>query len=156
MRLLALGLGLLLTAAPAIACVCIEPATPEQKREIAARIADQAVAVVDVELAEPMDQRSMRGEKYRVLAVHWGNAPALFELERGFSRGSGGEVQIVMTSCDVVPPSGERTTVVLFATSSPHRFRIGGTCDHLFVNTGDAIELIRKEARKLAPSTERG
>ena len=147
---------LVAAASPAIACVCVGPLTAEQQLEAAQRIAEQAAAVADVELATPMDQAAMRGETYRILQVHVGNAPAQFELDRGFSRGPSGDVQTVMTSCDIIPPAGERTTVILYSTSMPGRYRIGGTCDHLFITSPGAVDLVREAARKLARRTERG
>ena len=156
MRLAAFGLALLITAAPAIACSCIEPLTPQDKSEIAARIARTAAAVADVEMIAARDSEAMRGETYRVLKVHVGDAPGQFELDRGFTRGPAGDVQMVMTSCDVVPPPGERTTVLLFATRTAGRMRIGDSCDHLFVNTPGAVELIRASWSAVRRAAERG
>ena len=156
MRLFAFASATLLAAAPALACVCIDPASPEQKREVAARIAAQAIAVADVELASPMDHAAARGETYRVLQVHFGRAAERFELDRSFTRDPDGQMQMMMTSCDVVPQGNQPTTVVLYAAPSQGRLRIGGTCDHLFVNSPGAIQLIRAEAAKLERPAERG
>ena len=156
MRTMFLPLALLGVAGPALACVCMEPTTAEEKREIAARIAAEAVAVVDVEQVAAMDQRAMRGETYRVLAVHVGKAPAQFEMARGFERASDGQTVMVMTSCDTIPPPGTRTTAVLYAGDRPGRFRFGGTCEHLFVNLPGGIDLIRAELARRGGKAERG
>jgi hypothetical protein len=143
MRYLILIAGLLAAASPALACVCSPPETEAQKSEIAERIARTAIAIVDVEQESGMDWESMRGETYRVVKTHAGAAPQTFELVRNFSRGPDGKVQMGMTSCDEVPPPDRRTTVVLYSTDQPGKFRIGGTCDHLFVNTPGGIDAVR-------------
>ena len=156
MRNLLIAMALLGAATPALACMCLEPTTAEQKREFAVKIAAKAAAVVDVEQIAPMNHSAMRGETYRVVAVHYGSAPAKFEMERRFSRDEQGQVGLVTTSCDVAPGPKERATVILFPTNAPNRFRFGRTCDHLFVNMPGALDLIRTEAAKLAQASERG
>ena len=153
MRALLLAFGLAALSAPAMACVCSPPETEAQKREIAERIARTAGAIVDVEQASGMDWETMRGETYGVLKTHVGAAPSTFELARNFSRGPDGKVQMGMTSCDEVPPPGRRTTVVLYSTGTPGKFRTGSTCDQLFINTPGGIEAVRTA---LGPSAERG
>jgi hypothetical protein len=143
MRPVILIAGLLATATPALACVCSPPESAAEKREIAGRIAKDAVAIVDVEQVAGMDWEAMRGETYRVVKTHVGAAPRTFELAREFSRGPDGKVQMGMTSCDEVPPPERRTTVVLYSTDLPGKFRTGGTCDHLFVNTPGGIQAVR-------------
>ena len=150
MRKSLFAIAALLAAEAAIACVCIPVTTPEQKKEFAQRIATEAAAVAEVEQVEAMDQQAMRGETYRVLKLHVGTAPARFTLAREFSRGPTGEVQMGMTSCDTIPPPGERTLVVLYPSDSPGSYTFGGTCDHLFVNSPGAIDLIRAEANGAA------
>ena len=156
MRLSALGFMLLLMAAPALACVCSQPETEAEKREYAALIARQMIAVVDVEQTAGMDYDGMRGETYRVVAQHVGKAPTTFELDRGFQRQPDGSVGMAATSCDEIPPAGKRTTVALYDTETPGKLRFGGTCVHMFVNTPGAVDLIRAEAAKLARPVERG
>jgi hypothetical protein len=153
MRPLVLLAGLLATATPALACVCSPPESEAEKREIAGRIASEAVAIVDVEQVSGMDWESMRGETYRVVKTHFGSAPQKFELSREFNRGPDGKVQMAMTSCDEVPPPGHRTTTVLYATDSPGKFRVGSTCDQNFVNMPGGIDSIRSAAGK---AVERG
>jgi len=153
MRSIALAVALLSASVPALACVCSPPTSEADKRAIAARIARESVAVVDVEQVAPLDFDAMRGETYRVAKVHIGNAPEKFELARAFDRGPDGKVSMGMTSCDEIPPPGTRTTVVLYATELPGKFRFGGTCDHLFVNTAGSIALIRSQLPRIV---ERG
>ena len=155
MRKILIGFAALATATPAVACMCLEPTTAQQKREFAAKIAAAADAVVDVEQIAPMDPSALRGETYRVVSIHYGRAPGQFELDRRLSRGGDGSVISMRTSCDVVPEPGKRTTVVLYRARTPDRFSLGGTCEHLFVNSPGAIDLIREEARRLAQSAER-
>lgn len=150
----------------AMACVCVPVTDEEQKREFARQIASEAVAVAEIVQVEPMDQQAMRPELYRVLRVHIGEAPESFRLAREMERGPGGEVVTMATSCDVTPGPGERTLVALYApgtsgsdagcsplphdpTATAKRLAIGGTCDHLFLQSEGAIDLVREEARKL-------
>ena len=144
MRTILLAAGLVAMAAPALACTCSPPETEAQKREIAARIARDSVAIVDVEQVAPMDYNGMRGETYSVAKVHLGKAPAKFELARGFHREPDGGVSLAVTSCDEIPPPGKRMTMVLYATDTPGRFRFGSTCDQYFISeVPGAIGLIR-------------
>ena len=154
MRIAAGTIAAIFAAEAAIACVCIGPQSPAEQRETAARIAAEAAAVAEIEQIEPMDSQAMRAELYRVHKVYAGKAPAQFRLGREFERGADGGVMMTMTSCDVIPPPGERTIVVLYASSTPGAYRIGGTCDHLFINSPGAVELVREAAR--AASGERG
>ena len=148
MRPFILFAGLLATATPALACVCSPPESEAEKREIAGRIASEAVAIVEVEQVSGMDWESMRGETYRVVKTHFGAAPQKFELAREFSRGPDGKVQMAMTSCDEVPPPGYRITTVIYATDSPGKFRVGSTCDQYFVNLPGGIDAVRAAAAK--------
>jgi len=141
MRIFAGVIAVTFAAEAALACVCIEPSSPEERKEIAARVASSAAAVAEVELIEDMDSAAKRAELYRVHKVHFGKAPAQFRLARHF--GDGG---IVMSSCDVIPPRGERALVVLYPSNRAGTYAIGGTCDHLFVNSSGAVELILAEA----------
>ena len=145
MRIIVAGLAMLAAAAPAIACQCIPLRTAAEKREMAARIAKEAVAVADVEMVSPMDRAAGRGEVLRVLKVHVGRVPAQFTVDRGISLGG----QIVMTTCEIVPVSSQRMTVVIYP-GSDGRFQIGALCAHDFVNSPGGIELIRTEKAKLA------
>jgi len=148
MRIAALLAALMVSAAPALACVCSPPETEAEKREIASRIARSAAAIVDIDQVSDMNWEGMRGETYRVVKVHFGSAPASFELARQFSRGPDGKVQLAMTSCDDVPPPGRRTTTVLYATDSPGKFRLGGTCDQYFINEAGGIAAVIAAAGK--------
>jgi len=148
-RTFLLALGLAALPAPALACTCSPPESEAQKREIAARIANDSIAIVDVEQVAAMDFKAMRGETYSVAKVHIGKAPARIELARAFHRDPNGEVSLGMTSCDEIPPPGRRTTVVLYATETPGKFRFGYTCDQYFLNeVPGAIEHIRAAWRQ--------
>jgi hypothetical protein len=140
----------------ALACVCVGPLSQAEQRETARRIAHQAAAVAEIELVEPMDYEAMRAELYRVVKVHVGRAPGQFRLARNFTRTATGEVQMPMTSCDVVPSAGERTLVVLLGSPNSGIMGIGGTCDHMFINSAGAVDLVRQEAQKLGQNGERG
>lgn len=154
MRGLLIAVGLAAISAPALACTCSPPESDAQKQEIAGRIAKESIAIVDVEQLAPMDYQGMRGETYSVAKVHFGNAPARFELARGFHREPDGGVSLAVTSCDEIPPPGKRTMVVLYATETPGKFRFGGTCDQYFINeVPGAIGLIRAA---LGARVERG
>ena len=154
MRGLLIAVGLAAISAPALACTCSPPETEAQKQEIAARIAKDSVAIVDVEQVAPMDYQGMRGETYSVAKVHLGKAPAKFELARDFHREPNGGVSMAVSSCDEIPPPGKRTTVVLYATETPGKFRFGGTCDQYFINeVPGAMALIRAA---LGAKVERG
>jgi hypothetical protein len=117
---------LLLVAAEsaAIACSCIMPPTdPAQRRAQAREVARGALALVEVELAAPYDQRSGRGERLRVRRTLAGRAPALFEVERHHPPSS--------ASCDVEFQPRARTFVVLYAPQMRGRtvrYRISPTC----------------------------
>ena len=154
-NLILAGAALVAIETAAIACVCVGPLTAEERREAASRIAAQAVAIAEVELAEPLDHKSMRPELYRVRQVHVGSAPAQFRLERDFTRSADGKVLMRMTSCDVTPPEGKPMTVVLYPSATAGSYRIGGTCDHLFINSPGAVALVREAARRTAGG-ERG
>ena len=147
MRTAAAAIAALFAAEAAIACVCIAPQTPAEQRETAARIASEAAAVAEIEQIGPLDSQAMQAELYRVHKVHAGKAPSEFRLDREFERGADGGVMMTMTSCDVIPPPGERTIVVLYASSTPGAYRIGGTCDNLFINSPGAVELVRDAQR---------
>ena len=167
MHRIAIGIAAMVAAeGAAMACVCVPFTEDEQRRQFARQIASEAVAVAEVVQVEPMNQEAMRPELYRVLRVHVGEAPESFRLARQMERGAGGEVITMATSCDVVPGPGERTIVALYArgdsastencstlphddTAAAKSLAIGGTCDHLFLQSEGAVDLIREEARKL-------
>lgn len=121
-----LAVAFLFAAEAALACVCI-PLTPELRRETAGRIASEAAAVAEI---ERIDQRS---DTYGVLKLHVGQVPAQFGLAE----------QEVITSCDTTPLPDGPTTVVLYKDPNSKGYRIGGTCDHLFINTPGSIELVK-------------
>lgn len=141
--------ALLVIEGVAIACVCAGPLTAAEQREAAKRIAAEAVAVAEVELTQPLNHQRMEAELYRVHQVHVGTAPEQFRLERSFTRGPNGKVIMTMTSCDVVLPEGKRTTVVLYPSGVAGSYRIGGTCDHMFINSPGAVALVREEKRRI-------
>lgn len=158
--------ALILAEGSAIACMCVPLTDEEQKRQFASQIASEAVAVAEVVQVEPMDQEAMRSELYRVLRVHFGEAPESFRLARQMESGPGGEVVTVATSCDVAPEPGERTLVALYApgesdsdascsslpqeeSAAAKSLAIGSICDQMFLKSEGALDLIREEARKL-------
>jgi hypothetical protein len=152
MHQLAVIAGLLFAQA-AMACVCMGPLTPEQERETATRIATNASAIAEIEQIEPMDYQAMRSELYRVVKIHLGQAPSEFRLARNFRRNAKGNVEMNMTSCDVVPPPNQRTLVILYKSKTPESYSIGGTCDQIFINSERGLRLVLEAAGK---SGERG
>jgi hypothetical protein len=120
-------LALLLLAAaeaPALACSCIPPPTdPSQQRVHAREVARGALALVEVELVSPYDQRLGRGERLRVRRTLAGRAPAVFEVERHHPPSS--------ASCDVEFGAGRPTWVVLYAPQMRNRtvrYRVSASC----------------------------
>jgi hypothetical protein len=120
-------LALLLAVAgesAALACSCLPPPTdPAQQRERAREVARGALALVEVELVSPYDQRLGRGERLRVRRTLAGRAPAVFEVERHHPPSS--------ASCDVEFGGGRRTWVVLYAPQMKGRairYRVSASC----------------------------
>jgi hypothetical protein len=117
---------LILVAAetPALACSCMAPPTdPAQRRSFAQEAARGALALVEVELATPYDERPGRGERLRVHRILAGRAPAAIEVERLRSPSS--------ASCDVEFLRGVRTWVLLYAPrirGRTVRYRVSATC----------------------------
>ena len=142
MRIAMFAIGMLLAGEAALACVCTGPQTEAERLETARRIASEAAAVAEVEQIEAIDPGARQPELYRVRNLYVGSAPAQFRLAREF--GPAGE--IMMTSCDVVPPAGEPRVVVLYASDKAGQYRIGGTCDDLFITSPGAVDLVRQQA----------
>ncbi|HEX8449443.1 MAG TPA: hypothetical protein VF652_07620 [Allosphingosinicella sp.] len=108
----------------ALACSCLPPPTdPAQQRERAREVARGALALVEVELVAPYDQRLGRGERLRVRRTLAGRAPAVFEVERHHPPSS--------AACDVEFGAGQRTWVVLYAPQMKGRairYRVSASC----------------------------
>ena len=155
MRITAFAIAALLAAETALACVCLPVDDPEQRREAAQRILSESSAIAVVEQVQPTDDDSTQPELYSVLKVHSGSVPSTFRLAQQIERTPTGNI-VIATSCDVVPPPGEPTLVVLYPSDTAGAYRIGGTCDHLFVNSPGAVDLIREQAGKLERPGERG
>ena len=155
MRKLALAFAMLFAGETAIACVCIASLSPEMRVDNAQRIAAEASAVALVEEVAPSGEDEPGAERYRVLKLHVGEAPATFRLARQIERTPTGNI-VLATSCDVVPPPGKPTLVVLYPSDTAGAYRIGGTCDHLFVNSPGAVDLIREQGGMLERPGERG
>jgi hypothetical protein len=123
-RLLLLLLLFLAGESAALACSCIVPATdPAQQRVHARGVSQGALALVEVELVEPYDVQSGRGERLRVRRTLAGRTPAVFEVERDDAPSS--------ASCDVEFEPGARTWVVLYAPQKRGRairYRISASC----------------------------
>jgi hypothetical protein len=123
-RLLLPLLVLIAGESAALACSCIRPPTdPAQQRTHARQVARGALALVEVELVTPYDQRLGRGERLRVRRTLAGRAPAVFEVERRHAPSS--------ASCDVEFQRGARTWVVLYAPQmrgGSVRYRVSASC----------------------------
>ena len=119
--LLACGAG-----SAALACTCIAvPRDSAERQSTASDVADGAVALVEVELAEPFEAASRRGERLRVVSTLAGAAPAVVEIERDHAPDE--------MRCDVVFRSGERVPVLLYPARQPGeggaaRFRLADRC----------------------------
>lgn len=123
-RLLLVLLLFLAAEGEALACSCIRPPTdPAQQRVHARQVAKGALALVEVELVAPYDQRLGRGERLRVRRTLAGRAPAVFEVERHHAPSS--------ASCDVEFQPGARTWLVLYAPQMRGRtvrYRVSASC----------------------------
>lgn len=108
----------------ALACSCIRPpADPAQQRVHARDAARGALALVEVELVAPFDERLGRGERLRVRRTLAGRAPPVFEVERQNRPSS--------AACDVEFQRGNRTWLILYAPRMRGRivrYRISSTC----------------------------
>ncbi len=123
-RLLLLLLLFLAGESAALACSCLRPPTdPAQQRTHARHVARGALALVEVEMVAPYDQRLGRGERLRVRRTLAGRAPALFEVERAHPPSS--------AACDVEFQRGARAWVVLYAPQMRGRavrYRVSASC----------------------------
>jgi len=122
-------LALLLVAAAetaALACTCIAvPTDAGERRSLAQDVAQDAVALVEVELVTPFDAATGRGERLRVVSTLAGQAPAAFDVERDRAPSS--------AACDLEFRSGERVLVLLYPARQPGqgaaaRFRLADSC----------------------------
>jgi hypothetical protein len=144
-RLLLVLLLFLAGEGAALACSCIRPPTdPAQQRTHAREIAKGAVALVEVELAAPYDERSGRGERLRVRRTLAGRAPAVFEVERHHAPSS--------ASCDVEFERGIRTWLVLYAPrirDRTVRYRVSASCTgHMLAGAAFRSELAAQMGRR--------
>lgn len=158
-----------LAEAPALACSCALP--PD--REVAAGIASDALAVVEVVQVEPLQMARMRGELYRVVRVHVGDPPETFRLARNFHRHSSGLVTVPLyESCAVVPPPGEVTLIALHAPrtgsgeegkestgdckgsatdagATEPTLSLSNMCEYLVLQKNGTLAMIVEEARRI-------
>ena len=129
----------------ALACSCIRPPTdPAQQRVHAREVARGALALVEVELIAPYDERMGRGERLRVRRTLAGRAPALFEVERNHAPSS--------ASCDVEFQRGARAWVVLYAPQMRGRtirYRVSASCTgYMLANTTFRAQLAAQMRRR--------
>lgn len=110
----------------ALACSCLPPLNAADERASADRIANGAVALVEVDVLSPYDRRRRRGELMRVRNVLAGRSTPTFRLSRLRAPDSAG-------MCDNIYQMGERTIVVLYPAMPQRRrrgnyYREGGVC----------------------------
>ena len=144
-RLLLLLLLFLAGEGAALACSCIRPPTdPAQQRVHAREVARGALALVEVELVAPYDERMGRGERLRVRRTLAGRAPAVFQVERNHAPSS--------ASCDVEFQRGARTWVVLYAPQMRGRtirYRVSASCTgYMLANPAFRAELAAQMRRR--------
>ena len=144
-RLLLIPLLFLAGESAALACSCIRPPIdPAQQRVHAREVARGALALVEVELVAPFDERLKRGERLRVRRTLAGRAPALFEIERQNRPSS--------AACDVEFRKGLKTLVVLYAprmSGRTVRYRISSTCTgYMLAGAAFRAELIAQMRRR--------
>lgn len=144
-RLLLLMLIFLSGESAAVACSCVRPPTdPAQQRLNARAAARGALALVEVELVAPYDERSGRGERLRVRRTLAGRAPALFEVERQNRPSS--------AACDVEFRRGARTLILLYAPTlraGTLRYGISTTCTgYMMAGAAFRAELIAQIRRR--------
>lgn len=132
----------------ALACSCVMPPREAAERQRLVReVARDAVALVEVELAEPYDGRTGRGERLRVRRTLAGRAPASVEIERG--RAPSG------AACDLVFRPGNRVLVLLYPPRRPvrspgPRYRVSSSCTtHLLADAAFRAALIGEMGRHL-------
>jgi hypothetical protein len=109
----------------AIACSCPPPADEMEERAFAERIAQGAVAYVEVDVLSSYDAVRRRGEEVRVHRVLAGRAPKIFRLSHEGEPFSG--------SCEQFFKVGSRALLVLYPVVGPprrrgRRYSAGGVC----------------------------
>ena len=142
-----IGLLLLLTAeTAALACSCVlESRSPQEARALARSLAQNAVALVEVELVAPYDERRGVGERLRVRRILAGRAFASFFVERDGTPSS--------AACDVGFPPGQRTVILLYAprqrqTPAVRRYRISNSCTTYLLDDPTIRATIAAEIRR--------
>ncbi|HYI47442.1 MAG TPA: hypothetical protein VEX35_03155 [Allosphingosinicella sp.] len=124
----------------ALACSCMmTPTDPAVRAALAREVARDAIALVEVELVAPYDERRGRGEQLRIRRTLAGGARPSFEVERPYTPSS--------ASCDVEFQRGRRTILVLYpprtgARPPAIRYRISSSCSApMLTNAGfrDAV-----------------
>lgn len=96
----------------AIACSCMmAPQSAAERQRLVREVSRRAVALVEVEVVSPYDERTGRGERLRVRRTFAGRAPALVTIER-LRQPSG-------ASCDVQFMPRQRATVILYPAARP-------------------------------------
>lgn len=107
----------------ALACSCLATDDPEQLQELAAQVAENAVALVEVEALTSF-QATRTGERMRVHRTIAGKAPPEFIIERrGYPSSA---------SCDVLYEIGQQAVVILYPSTESSEtlpvYRTSGLC----------------------------
>jgi hypothetical protein len=129
----------------ALACSCRAPPTdPAARRTLARDLARDAVALVEVRLIAPLDQRRRRGERLRVLRTLAGSAPPTFEVEwRGIPSSA---------ACQEEFGGGRPKLTMLYRAAgasgtNPPRFRVSNTCTNYLLQDS-ALRVATVEAMR--------
>lgn len=109
----------------AIACSCMDTDDPEQLRQLAAEVAKDVVAMVEVETLVSFDESKGAGDRMRVVrTLAGGGVEAEFRVARRPFASS--------ASCDLLFEKGQRDIVLLYAppdsAGNEPRYRISGLC----------------------------
>ena len=126
MKVWPIAIAALLTAErAAIACSCMDTDDPVELRKLATEVANDAVAMVEVETILTFEESKGAGDRMRVVrTLVGGNLPAEFRVARGQFPSS--------ASCDLLFEKGQRDVVLLFASpamaSTEPTYRLSGLC----------------------------
>lgn len=144
-RLFLLLLIFLAGESAAVACSCVRPPTDPAEQRLNARAAAKgALALIEVELVAPYDERRGRGERLRVRRTLAGRAPAMFEVERQNRPSS--------AACDVEFQPRRRTLILLYAPTlrgGTLRYGVSTTCTgYMLAGAAFRAELIAQIRRR--------
>ena len=136
----------------AIACSCMDTDDPAQLRELAAEVAKNAVAMVELETVLSFEASKGAGDRMRVVRTLAGRAIGEFRVARGHFPSS--------ASCDLLFEKGQRDVVLLYPAAASAGgqpvYRISGLCTaHLLDKPLFRVEVARLMAEHAAPG-ERG